>query len=51
MPLLLSLLALLLAGIALARSSRDSNIRSCPNCYAPLGAGQIDWCNIISIIP
>lgn len=42
MPLLLSLVALLFAGIALARSSRGSNIRSCPNCHSPLGAGQID---------
>ena len=42
MPLLLALVALVLSGIALARSSRSSNIRSCPNCHAPLGAGQID---------
>jgi uncharacterized Zn finger protein (UPF0148 family) len=42
MPLLLSLAALVLAALALLRSGRDTNVRSCPNCHAPLGAGQID---------
>jgi hypothetical protein len=42
MPLLLSLVALILAAVALARSGRSTNVRSCLNCHSPLGAGQLD---------